>query len=125
VTQPIEQSVADIPMPLGPAPDKPIIAIPIPSLPPLELSALMAEPKNNGSPFKGNEEGEIIDQAEVSSIKEDSASSSIVSPREQSSDSKPLSKDAALARDQFKHNVRVCIKSLGLCLDYHNSTLLL
>ena len=97
-------------MPLGPAPDNPIVAIPIPSLPPLELSALMAEPKNNGSPFaKGDsEEGEIIDQSEVASIKEDSASS-IVSPREQSSDSKPLSKDAALARDQFKHNVSVCL----------------
>ena len=103
---PVVQHVANIPMPSDPVPDKPIIATPIPSLPPLELSTVIAEAKNNSSPFaKGSEEGEIVDHIEVDSNKEDSTSS-IVTPRDRSGDGKSLSKDAALARDQFKHNVR-------------------
>lgn len=94
-------------MPSDPVPDNPITTMTMPSLPPLELSTVVAETKNNGSPFtKGSEEGEIVDHAEVESSKEDSASS-IATPRERSSDYKMLSKDAALARDQFKHNVSV------------------
>ena len=109
--KPVEQNVANIPMPSDPAPDKPITTLPIPTLPPLELSTVIAEAKNNGSPFtKGSEDGEIIDQAELELSKEDSASS-IATPRDRSSDSKVLSKDAALARDQFKHNVSDVTKS--------------
>jgi len=93
-------------MPSEPVPDKPIIALSIPSLPPLELSTVVAEEKNSSSPFaKSSEDGDIIDQAEAESSKEDTASS-ITTPLERSSNSKMLSKDAALARDQFKHNVR-------------------
>ena len=103
--KPVEQNVVNIPMPSDPAPDNPITTMSIPSLPPLELSAVIAEAKSNGSPFtKGSEDGEAIDHAELESTKEDSASS-IVTPLERSSDSKVLTKDAALARDQFKHNV--------------------
>ena len=105
MTKSVEQDVASIPMPSDPVPDKPITTM---SLPPLELSTVIAEAKNSGSPFtKGSEEGEIIDHAELDPSKEDSASS-IATPHERSSDTKVLSKDAALARDQFKHNVSVC-----------------
>ena len=101
----VQQDVASIPMPSGPVPAKPITAMTIPSLPPLELSTVAAEMKSNASPFaKGSEEGEIIDQFETELNKEDSTSGT-VTPCDRSSDSKPLSKDAALARDQFKHNV--------------------
>lgn len=106
VTNPVDQSVANIPMPSEP---EPITALSIPSLPPLELSTIVAEEKNNDSPFaKGSEEGEIIDQAEAESSKEDTASS-ITTPLERSGNSKMLSKDAAMARDQFKHNVCVML----------------
>lgn len=105
MVNPDEHDVANIPMPLDPAHDKPTTTMSIPSLPPLELTTIVAEAKNNGSPFaKGSEEGEIVDHPEVESVKEDSISS-VVTPSERSSDSKVLSKDAALARDQFKHNV--------------------
>ena len=101
----VVQNVANIPMPSDPVPDKPIIATSIPTLPPLELSTIVAEAKNNGSPFaKGSEEGEIVDHGEVDLNKEDSTSS-IATPQDRSGDNKTLSKDAALARDQFKHNV--------------------
>lgn len=115
VTKPVEQNVANIPMPSDPAPDKPITTLSIPTLPPLELSTVIAEAKSNASPFtKGSEDGEIIDQAELELNKEDSTSS-IATPRDRSSDSKVLSKDAALARDQFKHNVSD-FKSFTNCL---------
>lgn len=113
VVKPVEQNVADIPMPSDHVPDKPVTAIL--SLPPLELSTVIAEARNSGSPFaKGSEEGEIIDHVELESTKEDSTSSTPL-PRERSNDAKVLSKDAALARDQFKHNVSMlkCYHSLA------------
>ena len=106
LTKPVVQDIATIPMPTDAVPDKPVTTMSIPSLPLLKLSTIMAEAKNNASPFaKGSEDGEIVDHTEVDTYKDDSTSS-ILTPHERSSDSKVLSKDAALARDQFKHNVR-------------------
>lgn len=105
VTNPVEQDVSSIPMPSEPTPNKPIIALPIPSLPP--LSTVVPEAKTSGPPLtKGSEEAEITNHTEAElSSKEDTASS-IATPYEKSSD-KVLSKDAALAKEQFKHNVSI------------------
>jgi len=106
-----------------------------PKLVPLEVAALIASAKGSrsSSPYgKGSEDGEIVDRTEmdtsipktvttetastpttavptttVPAIAVPASTDVVVTPNK-SSENIVLSKEAALARDHFKHNVCVC-----------------
>ena len=100
-----------------------------PKVVPLEIAALIADAKvsRSSSPYgKGSEDGEIVDHTEMDTTSQETVTTEttsttaavatdVVGTPNKGSENTVLSKDAALARDHFKHNVCVCV-CVSLCL---------